>query len=129
MKRSEAIERFLCGEVLIVCEYLGSKAEMGTKREEGGKVAQFPILTHKVWFNNDAVPVKEDLRKQPDFDVATYKAPFRRGQRVILKVESLGKDKAWNPESRGTLHLLEDDDTQTQSAPSVPGVPKTVARS
>jgi len=109
VKKSEILEGFWNGDLVLVVEYRGSKAEWGTKREEGGKVVKFPILSHRVEAGGTAFPIREDLRAVPDFDPDHYKPPFRKGEKVVFKMETLGKDKAWNLEARGTLHAIEDD--------------------
>lgn len=114
MKRSEFNERIANGEFLCIVEYRGSKADIGKIREDDGKIRRWVILKHQVEGAVGAFPVNEDTRDNPEYDVdkfqpALYKSPFRKGEKVILHMTRLGKDKAYNIEAGGTLHMMEDD--------------------
>lgn len=121
MKKAEFQQRIIDGEFLCIVEYRGSKADVGRIREDDGKMRKWVILKHQVEGAVGAFPVNEDVRDNPLYDPDTfvptdYKSPFRKGQKVILQMTRLGKDKAYNIEAGGTLHLLEDDEAAKPKA-------------
>lgn len=116
MKKSEVLERILNGDFLCVVEYRGSKADVGRIREDDGKMRKWVILKHQVEGVIGAFPVNEDVRDNPQYNPETfvpadYRSPFKKGQKVVLHMTRLGKDKAYNVEAGGTLHLLEEEES------------------
>lgn len=109
MKQSEVIAKMMAGESYRIGLYLGSRAETGTMRVEGGGTRKFPLLTHSVKCGKDILPVKEKV--PDDFNPEAYQEPFNFGQRIAVHVESQAKDKAYNPVVYGTISPIDDEKT------------------
>lgn len=106
MKQSEVMEKILAGESYRIGIYLGSKADYGTMRVEGGTTRKFPILQHAVKCGRDILPVKEKV--PDDFKAELFKEPFVFGQPIAVHIESQAKDKAFNPVIYGVLFPIDD---------------------
>lgn len=90
----------------MVAEYRSSSAETITYRDKvTGKAAVLKKLTHQIELGATSVQVNE--RVGEDFQTETFKPPFRKGQQVVFKVESLLRDKGVYKGS-GTLEILTD---------------------
>lgn len=105
MTEQQAIEKFMTGSPMILVEYRSSKPEEIKYRDkESGKPMVMAKLTHNVEMGSESFPVQERTGEQ--FDAATYKPPFVKGQRCVLLLDSFYRDKGnWNV--RGRLEALE----------------------
>lgn len=84
----EAVELFQRGKVVAVGEYRSSKPETIHYRDrESGKAAEFSQLRHTVEFNGESVQVSE--RVGDDFKPAEYRAPFKKGDMVLVELQSM----------------------------------------
>jgi len=88
MKRTEAIAKVGGGGVWLIGEYRLSKAETVHYRDKvSGKSASFSSIVHHLETGNEAVSVQERV---PDgADLSKFKAPWNKGQKVLVEVKSL----------------------------------------
>lgn len=105
MTEQQAIEKFMAGSPIILVEYRSSKPEEIKYRDKDtGKPMVMAKLTHNVEMGSESFPVQERTGEQ--FDALSYKAPFTKGQRCVLLLDSFYRDKGnWNV--RGKLEALE----------------------
>jgi len=106
MKQTEVMEKILAGESYRIGVYLGSKAEYGTMRVDGGGTRKFPMLQHAVKCGRDILPVKEKV--PDDFKPELFREPHVFGQPIAVHIESQSKDKAFNPVIYGTIFPIDD---------------------
>jgi len=106
MKHIDVLNSVLNGSNYRFGIYVGSKAELGKMRVEGGTPRTFPLLTHTVMCGNQVLPVKEKV--EDSFRPESYKPPFNFGTKIVIEVESYTKDKAFNSICYGRLIALDD---------------------
>lgn len=92
MTKTQLIEKVVGGALLVVGEYRMSKAEMLRWRDKvNGQNKEAPILRHTVELGSNSVQVNErvpDGTRLEDIHV-----PFKKGQMIVLAVESYSVDK------------------------------------
>jgi hypothetical protein len=105
MKKTDALKQIEQGLLMaLVCEYRSGKAETirWTDKQTRAKM-EAPAITHGVEVGPTQIRVQE---RTPDgFDVAKYVSPFKRGELVLLHVESIERDSG-NISARGTIEAL-----------------------
>jgi len=101
IKQEEVTKRLLGGVVGFLGEYRHSKAEMLQWRDKTtGKAMHAPVLRHTVETTTATISITE--RVADDFDVAGFKPPFTKGQKVLVELTELKLDKG-NLSGRGSL--------------------------
>jgi len=106
MTKSELVERVLKGEPLLAVEYRSSKAERISYRDKETKTAQvLVLLSHTVENATGSIRVSE--RVEDTFDPDKYVAPYEKGARVVLVLQSLQVARGITTAS-GKLELLND---------------------
>jgi len=104
MKLSEAVAKWQAGDRLLFGEYRASKAEVIKYRDKTShQMTEMKMLRHTVEIGSDSVQVNE--RVDDNFDVAGYKPPFTKGQKVVVFVDSLLIEKGV-PNARGKLEAI-----------------------
>jgi len=106
-------ERVAEGQILAVAEYRGFRLEAIRYRDKKtGAAVSAPIVTHSVELGAQQAKVSEwllDGTPVDDRGLATnYVAAFKKGDRIIIKVESLKNDRgSWT--INGPMFKLEED--------------------
>lgn len=89
MKKAEIIAKLEARETIQLADYLMSVAsKVEYKNKTTGKPDSFDKLVHTVLVASGAATVDEDTRSIPNFSAATYKSPFKQGDRVAVIVDS-----------------------------------------
>jgi len=90
MKTSEIINALNKGGMFSVAEYRGGKAETVKYRDKvTTKAAEFSQILHNLESGNDMFVMQERL---PDgAEVGKFEPPFKKGQKVFIKVETVEK--------------------------------------
>lgn len=92
MTAQQAIEQWQAGAMILLVEYRHSTAEVINWRDKAtGKVESMNSLTHNIEAGKLSIAVRE--RVQGQLNVEQYKPPFQTGQKCILRVESLVREK------------------------------------
>jgi len=101
MKQTEYIQRSLAGERLIIVEFRKTEAEeIRRTAPKAGEKSTMPMAKHTVLSNDESFEVSEFL---PDgADVKAVKAPFTKGDKVVLALESMEQTK-WGARMRGSF--------------------------
>jgi len=91
-------ERVLEGQILAVAEYRGFRLEVIRYRDKKtGAAVSAPIVTHSVELGAKQARVAEWLPDETPIDdkglAANYVPAFKKGDRIIIKVESLKNDR------------------------------------
>ena len=101
IKIDEAVRRWQSGHRLLFGEYRGSKAEEIRYRDKTTRNVQtMKVLRHIVEVGDDAIMVAENV--EDDFDVQNFQAPFQKGQKVLVELQSLAVNRGVF-EARGLL--------------------------
>ena len=106
MKIKDAVAAFLAGDLIMVAEYRNHRAEqLHWRDKESGRQMEGPANNHGVEVGSVQVRVSERL---PDgADVTKVVSPFKKGQRVLLRVTDLARVKG-NMVAKGTLEPLDE---------------------
>jgi hypothetical protein len=106
MKQAEAIKRIENGEFLGgIAEYRSSKAEtIKFLDKKTGRMAEMKSLRHNIEVGEVAVALNQ--RVEDTFNVDDYKPPFKKGQRVLVRLTEMNMDKGL-VRARGTLEVIE----------------------
>lgn len=92
MKLSEAQAQLANGHIGCIAEYRSSKAEEIKYTEKAtGRQAIMKTLRHNLELGDVAVAFNE--RVEDSFNVADYKPPYQKGQKVLVSLTSLQNDK------------------------------------
>ena len=112
MKISDAVKAFEAGEPLLVVEYRGTAvAEVGyTDKKTGNRIGSVTV-EHHLEAGIEPLHVCEYLPdgvslQEVEADTKLF-APFKKGQRCVLRVENLRR-KAGRLAGRGKLEAIED---------------------
>lgn len=105
MKQSQILSLVLAGELIQCGEYLMAKADT-IRYTKNGKAESFTVLRHTILTPGGAVTVDEDTRNLQNFDPATYKSPFKKGEQIAVIVTSKIIDKGVVT-IRGTISRVE----------------------
>lgn len=106
MKKAEAFKLIEAGELIVIGEYRSSDAQSITYRDKTtGRMAEMDTLGHTVEFGNHSIKLRE--RTEDNFKPDQYKAPYKKGQKVVVQLESLLREKGVYTGS-GKLQPLED---------------------
>ena len=106
MKKKDAIEKFSEGALMVVAEYRGTVAEVITYRDKlTVKTLTDPICYNAVEGGSHQIKLNERL---PDgADVKALKVPFKKGQKVLMYLSGLSRNKG-QLSADGTLEALEE---------------------
>lgn len=106
MNMNELAERIRKGECLMLVEYRSSEVERIKFRDkETGKAEEMVKLSHTVEAGTSSFKVSE--RTNGDFRPDEYRPAFKKGQAVVLVVDSYGRDKSYNRVASGRLEKFE----------------------
>ncbi len=106
MKKAEAYKLIEAGELVVLGEYRSSDAQAITYRDKTtGRMAEMNTLAHTVEFGAHSIKLRE--RTEDSFKPAEYKSAYKKGQRVVVHLESLLREKGVYTGS-GKLQPLED---------------------
>lgn len=105
MTQKELVDRVLAGEPILVAEYRIFAAELRRKadKEHPGKFLPMPLIEHSLEVGRHTVKMTEFL--DDSAQVVSAKAPFPKGTRVAIVLESFERDGA-NMKARGKLEAL-----------------------
>jgi len=92
------------GERLLVGDYRLGKAEAITYRDKSGKTANAVVLRHTLECGNDVIAVS--VFADDSVKAETWKPPFAKGTKVVVRLESLVIDKG-TITVRGDIQPLE----------------------
>lgn len=102
MKKQLFIDNVLAGKPLLLVEYRATEIdEINRKVVKAGESATMPIVKHKVLVGNDSYEVAEFLPNGAD--IKAIKAPFTKGQMVILEIKTMEVTK-WGSRINGEFH-------------------------
>lgn len=106
MKLTEALKKLETGAFLGgIAEYRSSCAEtIKYQDKKTGRMAEMAMLRHNIEVGDVAVAINE--RTTDDFKADAYKSPFKKGQKVLVCLQSMETDKGL-VRARGTLHAIE----------------------
>lgn len=94
MTKTEVINAVLNGEKVTVVEYRGSNAEIiKWSDRETQKQMEAPSLRHTVEDAKTSFVVSERLDRTKPFDAAAYKSPFKKGDKVALRFNTVVVNK------------------------------------
>jgi len=106
IKLADAIKVWQSGSPVLLVEYRNSQAETIKWRDkETRRMMEAPSLRHSVETADSAIVVNE--RPAETMDVNKYVAPFRKGQKVLLHVQSLTTERGI-VSARGILQPIVD---------------------
>lgn len=106
MKKADAFKLIEAGELVVIGEYRSSDAQTINYRDKTtGRMTDMDMLSHTVEFGSNSVKLRE--RTDDNFKPDQYKAPYKKGQRVVVQLESLLREKGVYTGS-GKLQPLED---------------------
>lgn len=106
MKLADALKQIENGKFLGgLAEYRSSNAEIIKYQDKKtGRMAEMAMLRHNIEVGDVAVAINE--RTEDGFKVETYKPPYKKGQKVLVVLQSMETDKGLI-RARGTLHAIE----------------------
>lgn len=106
IKLAEALKQIELGKFLGgIAEYRSSTAEtVKYQDKKTGRMAEMALLRHNVEVGDVAVAINE--RTTDDFKADTYKSPYKKGQKVLVCLQSMETDKGL-VRARGTLTAIE----------------------
>jgi hypothetical protein len=106
MTKTEALKRIENGEFLGgIAEYRSSSAEtIKYQDKKTGRMAEMSMLRHNIEVGDVAVALNE--RTSDGFNASAYKSPFKKGQRVVVRLQGMEIDKGL-VRARGTLEAIE----------------------
>lgn len=88
MKETEILPALKKGGIFMIGEYRSAKAETVNYRDKvSGKAAKFASHLHVVETGDDSVTFQE--RVEEGVDTSTLKPRFAKGQKVLVRVETL----------------------------------------
>ena len=88
INQKSAVDGFLKGVPAIVLTYHSAKAETVNYRDKvTHQAAQFKSLRHTCLTDDGAVVWQE--RVPDNFNAETYQSPYKKGQRILVKITSL----------------------------------------
>jgi len=105
MKLNEVLQRIQAGERILIGEYRSSKCETINWRDKvSGKPLSAAAVRHVVEFGPDSVVIAE--RTAENFEVAKFKAPASKGQKVACHFTEFLTERGVMS-ARGTLEVIE----------------------
>lgn len=105
MTQQQFIQSALNGEPLLLVEYRASSAEVIKWRDKVSHQAlSAPTLRHTVEYSKGSMAVSE--RVDDKFDASNYKAPFKKGDKVVLRFTNWQQQKG-AVTAQGTLEPYE----------------------
>lgn len=106
MKLTDALKNIENGKFLGgIAEYRSSVAEtIKYQDKKTGRMQEMAMLRHNIEVGDVAVAINE--RTADDFKAADYKSPYKKGQKVLVCLQSMETDKGL-VRARGTLTAIE----------------------
>jgi len=104
MKQSVMMSKIVAGNPLFVVEFRKTETDsVRRKVQKAGEAATMPLVKHTVLLGDVSFELTEFL---PDgADLAQVKAPFERGAKVIVHIETIEKTK-WGNRINGSFQGL-----------------------